>query len=58
MMKNKLETFVDAYLEDNDNSIEDLLDYFDITVYDAFDLLFEEGLVDEGLIDDYLSGQY
>lgn len=57
-MKNKLETFVDAYLEDNDNSIEDLLDYFDITVYDAFDLLFEEGLVDEGLIDDYLSGQY
>lgn len=50
--KNKLEEFVDLYLEDNE--FEDLLEYFDITVYDALDCLFADGLVDEELVDEYI----
>lgn len=47
-----LEDFVDLYLEDND--FEDLLEYFDIDVYEAFAVLFENGLVDEELMERYI----
>jgi hypothetical protein len=50
--KNKTEEFVDLFLEDA--AVEDLLEYFDISVYDAFELLFAEGYIDEELIDEYL----
>ncbi len=52
MKTNKMEEFVDLYLEDND--FEDLLEYFDIDVYEAFETLFESGLVDEDVMDKYI----
>lgn len=48
------EEFVDLYLEDN--TFEDLLEYFDISTYDAFDVLFENGLIDEELLEAFISG--
>ena len=41
----QIEEFLDEYLDGN--NFEDLLEYLDITVYEALLCLFENGLVDE-----------
>jgi hypothetical protein len=51
-MKNKIEKFVEAYLEDY--TFEELLEEFDITPVDAFLVLFDNGLVDEEIIEEYV----
>lgn len=50
-MKNKIEKFVEAYLEDY--TFEELLEEFDITPVDAFLVLFDNGLVDEEILEEY-----
>ncbi len=47
-MKTQIEEFLDEYLEDN--TFEDLLEYLDITPYEALECLFDSGLVDEEVI--------
>lgn len=49
---NKFEEFIDSFLEED--TFDDILEYLDISPYEALDVLFENGLIDEGLIDEYL----
>ena len=50
--KSKLEEFIDLFLEDN--SFDDLLEFLDISTYEALECLFADGLVDEDQIDEYI----
>lgn len=54
IMKNKIETFLDLYLEDY--SFDDILEMFDVTPLECFYTMFEEGLIDEELLDEYING--
>jgi hypothetical protein len=48
--KSKLETFLDARLEDY--AFEEVLEEFDITPLEAFVVLFDSGLIDEELLEE------
>lgn len=50
--KTNLERFSDNFLEDN--TFDELLEYFDIVPIDALEVLFENGLIDEELVEEYL----
>lgn len=47
-MKSTVEEFLDKYLEDF--TFEEILEMFDVTPLEAFETLFEEGLIDEELL--------
>lgn len=49
IMKGKTESFVELFLETG--TFEELLELFDITPLEAFEVLFEEGLIDEDLLE-------
>lgn len=46
--KTWIEDFLDLYLEDN--TLEDLLEHFNVTPIEAFQTLFDSGLIDEELL--------
>jgi hypothetical protein len=48
MNKKQIEDFVEEYLEDAD--LEDLLEEFDISPSDAFWELYQNGLIDDDLL--------
>jgi len=50
LMKTKIEEFIEKYIDD-DYSFEEILEMFDVTVTEAFEVLFNEGLIDEDLLD-------
>lgn len=47
-MRSNIEEFVDLFLEEG--SLEDLLEVFDVTPQEAFEVLFNQGLIDEDLL--------
>ena len=48
-MKTRIEEFIERYLEDY--TFEEILEMFDVTPVEAFEVLFDEGLIDEELLD-------
>ena len=48
--KSNLEAFLDRYLEVY--TLDELLEQFDISVYEVFELLFENGFIDEDLLNE------
>ncbi len=51
MKTTPIEEFVDLYLEDN--TFEELLEFLDISIYEAVECLFDSGLIDEKAIEEY-----
>lgn len=51
-MKTKIESFLDKFLEEY--TFEEILEMFNVTPHEAFELLYEEGLIDEDLLEEYL----
>ena len=47
--KSLMENFLDEFL--NDNSYEEIFELLDIDIYEVLELAFDEGLIDEDLVD-------
>ena len=54
-LEDKLTEVVEGYLEDY--AFEDLLEDFDITPAQAFIVLYNEGLIDETLLEGWLTAE-
>ena len=51
MKKHEAEKFLETWLEEE--SLEDILEKFDVDPVDAFILIYEAGLIDEELLESY-----
>lgn len=51
--KSKIEELLDTLLAD-DYSFEEILEMFDVDVYEAMDILFINGMIDEERVDELL----
>ncbi len=47
-----MEDFLDKFLEDH--SLEEIFENLNVEIYDAFEVLFEEGMIDEQEVKDFL----